>query len=259
MANERFDCSEFIEQTERLFSAILRYSEACREFWYSLDKPQQRSFFPPIFDAAFSLEERLWEHSTPLSDLMRVDNGSDLLCRGIEIVRAQVFNLTFSYRCGIECSVANTLPPSFSEDAEVARPDLRCFLSPLRMALALMGSKLGNTPKESWWLEECEVVVGNPVHAILDQIERRLKTAESTHHEDDTRNKYPRAGDSIPDDRLLTIADVAEMIVNGDTKTLTNYDAKTWGDPDRKINGARAWQWGKFKTILLTKRRLKER
>jgi len=169
-----------LADSEALFRAVVRYCEARREFWGTLEKAQQRSFFPPIFETTFSLYDQLSKCETLEFEMMRVGNGCDLRSRGIEIIRKQVFWLTFQYPVGVECIVANTLPDGFSEEADVACPDFRVFISPLRMALGLMGSKLGDTPKETWWHEPpCEVVFGNPIPACLPQIKAKLKAYES--------------------------------------------------------------------------------
>ena len=116
---------------------------------------------------------------------MDVAQGRDLVNRGLEIVRSHVEWLEMQYPAGIECIVCGILPPSFSNGVDVACPDFRCFLSPLRMALSMMGSKLGDTPKEPWWLEDCEPEIENPIPGVLHAIHKKLKKAEPDFVESD--------------------------------------------------------------------------
>ncbi len=197
------ETSNLIVETERLFQAILRYCEAKREFWGGLHKPEQRSFFPPIFNAVSTLDEILSELEPMEFELMQLHSGGDLFSRGIEIVRTQVFSLNFQYPAGVECIVANTLPLNFSEDAEVACPDFRFFLSPLRMALGLMGSKLGETPKESWWLEPCEPLFDNPMPAVFHQIYESLKSRSNDQTDENPDGKLDKS-DALDSSELDT-------------------------------------------------------
>jgi len=68
----------------------------------------------------------------------------------------------------------------------------------------------------------------------------------------------PMAERENPDDRLVSVRDVAHMLVDCDAKTLSNTDVKTWGEPARKINRARVWRWGDIKMMVTEKRQLKE-
>lgn len=58
--------------------------------------------------------------------------------------------------------------------------------------------------------------------------------------------------------RLVTVDDVAAMLLEVEPKTLLNNDVKSWGPPDGKVNRCRAWNWERIRPIVLQKRRLKE-
>lgn len=56
---------------------------------------------------------------------------------------------------------------------------------------------------------------------------------------------------------LVTVEDVAGMLVNVDAKTLLNNDVKTWGEPEGKVNRSRAWDLDRIRPIIEKTRRFK--
>ncbi len=187
---ERWNAELKIE-AERLFRAVLQYSMACREFWTALSKLQQRAFFPPIFDAVHAISERFIGHEPHPFKLAQLRTGDKSFERGVELIRSIVNWLELQYPTGVECIICGVLPPGFTTDGEVKRPDLRFFLSPLHMAMQLMGSELGNTPKEPWWMEPCEPNMLNPIPAVMHQIDEELRRSaanEETIAEDEVTN-----------------------------------------------------------------------
>lgn len=149
--------------TEELFRAILRYSEARRTSWDQFSDEVQLSFHSTIFCIAFDLAETVgrYEPEKPFSDLA---SGRDFFSRGVAIVKHVVGHLQFEYPQGIG-SVAGVVCAPYEFGKPIPTPAFRCFLAPLRLALELMGSELAKTPEASWWGEPLRAGELGPIYA----------------------------------------------------------------------------------------------
>ena len=58
--------------------------------------------------------------------------------------------------------------------------------------------------------------------------------------------------------KLVTVEDVAEMLVDVEAKTLHNSDAKKWGAPDGKVNRSRAWFLDRIRPVIEKTRQFKD-
>jgi len=58
--------------------------------------------------------------------------------------------------------------------------------------------------------------------------------------------------------KLVTVDDVAAMLVDVEAKTLHNSDVKKWGDPDGKVNRSRAWNLERIRPIIEQTRQFKD-
>ena len=58
--------------------------------------------------------------------------------------------------------------------------------------------------------------------------------------------------------KLVTVDDVAEMLVDVEAKTLHNSDVKKWGAPDGKVNRSRAWDLDRIRPIIEKTRQFKD-
>jgi hypothetical protein len=63
---------------------------------------------------------------------------------------------------------------------------------------------------------------------------------------------------SIVPGKLVTIDEVAAMLVDVEAKTLHNSDVKSWGAPDGKVNRSRAWNLDRIRPIIEQTRQFKD-
>jgi len=114
---------------------------------------------------------------------------------------------------------------------------------PWDMAITPEANKL-RTPGDDWhWLMVNMVMTLNARPTI-----RKYKTETG----------FDAIPQTVAEDKLVTVEDVAAMLTDVEAKTLRNTDSKLWGSPDGKINRSNAWKLSRILPIVLKSRRLKD-
>ncbi len=151
----------------------------------------------------------------------------------VDLLMHEVFGVVFSEETSL---------PWDTSDPMMTRRMIRLHVLQNSFAIGQRAAEIARSINTSQWLELFALASGEIVKLL---------------------NPLP----AIPNDppappreysKLVTVDDVAAMLVDVGAKTLQNHDVKKWGPPDGKVNRFRAWNLDRIRPIIEKTRQFKD-